>query len=208
MATKDKAKDGQPLDKKRVKFIEWFRKYRDIYRAAERAGIAKSRACAVFNEPAVQDELERQEEAVRMERARVEVVAEKITNEEIDRELLSVIRLPVKEYGSLKLEAIRLGAVMTGRIQAGNTRAIDAQQGAEATQGGWSYRATVQVEEAAPLMPAAAALSASAVVEAVHAAIPETKIPLHETKAEISETPAGISETKPKKTAAGVIRVG
>ena len=204
MATKDNAQDEKPLDRKRLKFIQKFRKMRNIYKAAEAAGIGRSRAGAVFNEPAVQEELERQENAVLRERAYQEVRDEKITNQEIDRELLGLIRLPADKNGSLKLEAIRLGAVMTGRIQAGNTRALEQGAGAEAVAGGWSYRALVQVQEAAPILPETQA-AAGVAPAAVAAAVPETKPVRAETKPAIPATNAAKPDVK---RATGAIRVG
>ena len=62
--------ENAPLDEKRLKFVHWFRKYRDLYKAAERAGVPKNKAVATWCEPAVQEEFDRQEEAVRAERRR------------------------------------------------------------------------------------------------------------------------------------------
>jgi hypothetical protein len=161
---KEKLDKEAVLDKAAVKMVEAFRRYRDVYKAAEKAGIAKTKAVKVFNSAAFQDELERQEEAVRLERARQEARDEKLTNEVIDRELLRVILLDVEKHGTLKLDAIRLGAVMTGRIQAGNTRALDAA--ADAPRGGGFYQALVQVSEAAPIVPSGEEMAATAATAA------------------------------------------
>lgn len=184
--------------------VELFRKYREIYKAAEKAGVPKNQAVKVFNRPAFQEELDRQDEAVRAERARQEVRDEKLTNEVIDRELLSVILLPVDKHGSLKLEAIRLGAVMTGRIQAGNTKMLGAGDGPEKSGAANFYQAIVQVQEAAPLLPQAAgdaSGSAPIVPVAAAAAVAPAVAPQPATKPEMKH------ETKPAgKT--GVIRLG
>ncbi len=159
MPSKDKEIDHDAvLDKASMKMVEAFRRLRDIYKAAEKAKIPRARAVKVFNSPVFQDELERQEEAVRLERARQEVRDEKLTNEVIDRELLRVILLDVEKHGSLKLEGIRLGAVMTGRIQAGNTRSLEGA--AQPSSGGSVYQAIVHMQEAAPILPGESAPAA------------------------------------------------
>lgn len=124
MATK---LENPPLTKQDLKFCTFWRQYRGtkgIYQAAERAGIPKTRALKTFERQDIQDEIERQDEAVRMERAKQEVVVEKLHGDLIDRELVKVIMLDEKTHGGTKLEGIRLGLVALGRIQAGNTRSL------------------------------------------------------------------------------------
>lgn len=191
------------LDRASLKMVEAYRRLRNVYKAAEKANVPRSRAVKVFNSPAFQDELERQEEAVRLERAKQEVQVEKLTNEVIDRELLRVILLDVEKHGSLKLDGIRLGAVMQGRIQAGNTRSLEA--GGEASRGaGNFYQAFVQVQEAAPILPTEAA--ATAVVAAVASAPTSSateKTPSSNPTPTTSQTPSA-----PPQTPRGVVRLG
>lgn len=155
MPTKD-PNEPKPLDRKKLRFCTEFRKYRDIDKAAEKAGIPKSQAKKVFNLPEVQDEIERQEEAVREERARQQVALENLSTTLLERELVRCILLDPLKQGSLKLEAIRLGLVATGRIQAGNTKLLDGLGGDGAATGGAPnfYQAVLSVQAVpAPIVP-------------------------------------------------------
>jgi hypothetical protein len=144
-------KGENPLTAEELKFATLFVKFRDIYKAAERAKIPRTRATRVFNKPEVQDEIERQMEVVRAERAHVQVAEESLTNKLLDQELINLLRNPGTTE-STKLDAIRLGMVATGRIQAGGTRILDLGAGEERTTGHF-YQALVQVQPAAPIMP-------------------------------------------------------
>lgn len=198
-----------PLSREGVKMVEHYRKYRDVYKAAERAHVPKNQAVKLFNSPAFQDELERQEEAVRMERARQEVRDEKLTNETIDRELLQVMLLSAEKHGSLKLEAIRLAGVMVGRIQAGNSRALD-PQGSGGGGPAQFYQALVQVQEAAPIMPEPPAAAAAAA--AVSSVLPLRPVPAAPAAPPAPAAPAvkpqASSAAQPAKSSSGVIRLG
>jgi hypothetical protein len=120
----------KPLNRQKMRFVTWFLRLRDIYKAAEKADIAKSYAVRTFNEIEVQEEIERQQDVLRQEAARQEVQIQLLTNDLLDGELVRVIR---KESGSVAIDAIRLGYIATGRIQAGQTRVLDpgGQGGAE-----------------------------------------------------------------------------
>lgn len=178
-----------PLDKKSLNFVMWFRKYRDIYKAAERAKIAKNQAVKIFSTPAFQDELERQDEAVRMERAKHEVQDEALANPLLDRELVKMIQLDPTKFGNIKLEAIRLGMVATGRIRSGNTVSLDPNEKPSGQAN--FYQALVQVQPATPIVPEmAAAASAAAPL------MPQAPAPLHPGAVE-PEKPTVASVTAP-----------
>ena len=146
--------EPKPLDRQGMKFATFYVQYRDIHKAAERAKIDKRSAVKTFNRPEVQDEIERQQEAVRAERAKQTVEVEKLSNEFLDRELIKMIS---NEGGSLKLEAIRLGNVLQNRIQSGNTKCLDPigdPNNVDKTLTPNVYHALVTVQqEVAPLMP-------------------------------------------------------
>ena len=114
--------EEEPLTREQEKFVAAFRKWRDIYKAAAKAGIGKNQAVKTFHLIQVQEEIERQDDAVRQERARQQVETENLTNAFLDHELIMVIRT---ETGALKKEAIQLGYIVTGRIQAGMTRILE-----------------------------------------------------------------------------------
>jgi len=136
-------KEERQLDRQGEKFATWYVKYRDIYKAAEKAHVAKNQAVRVFNRPEVQDEIERQEEVLRVERAKQQVETENLTNEILDRKLLKVIGLDETKHGPLILEAIRLGNVITGRIRAGNTQSLEPNGAKENTGAPNFYQAFV-----------------------------------------------------------------
>lgn len=136
-------KEERPLDRQGEKFATWYVKYRDIYKAAEKSHVAKNQAVRVFNRSEVQDEIERQEEVLRVERAKQQVETENLTNEILDRKLLKVIGLDETKHGSLILEAIRLGNVLTGRIRAGNTQSLEPNGSKENTGAPNFYQAFV-----------------------------------------------------------------
>lgn len=117
-------KEG-PITKEEEKFALWYIKYRNIYKAADRAGIPKNKAKATFDRLEVQEEIERQENAVMVERAKIQASAENLNNDLLDRELLKLITLDEHTHGSIKQRAIELGLVLTGRIQMGNTKTMD-----------------------------------------------------------------------------------
>lgn len=155
MPRKDKdSEPPRPLDRQEMRFINWFLRYRDIYKAAEKAQIPKSHAGKTFNKIEVQEEIERQQDVLRQERARQEVEIENLTGEWLDGQLRRVIR---DEKGAIATDAIRLGYVAIGRIQAGQTRVLDpgGQGGAEsvATPPNF-YQAFMPVGVAvSPIMP-------------------------------------------------------
>jgi hypothetical protein len=148
-----------PASKIELKFATAFVTYRDVYKAAEKAKVPKNGAVRMFNLPRVQDEIERQNEAIRAERAKQAVQAEKLDGPLIDRELLSVVKLDPVLHGTVKLAAIRLAMVAQGRIQDGNTKSLDPSE-----QGGGHanvYRALVSIEQPEDLMPVASQKPAS-----------------------------------------------
>lgn len=118
-------KDYLQLTKKDLDFITWFRKYRDYYKAAERAHIAKNQAKKTYERIEIQEEIERQDGVVERERARVQVESEGITRNFLDAELLQVINLDPKRHGANKLRGIELGYVRAGVLQVGNTKSLD-----------------------------------------------------------------------------------
>ncbi len=103
----------------------------------------------------MQEEIERQQDVLRQERARQQVENENLTNEFLDSEMVKHIR---KESGQTKTDALRLAYITTGRIQAGQTRVLDpggVGDGAEhvATPGNF-YQAFVPVGVAvSPILP-------------------------------------------------------
>lgn len=158
--TEQGTKTGLPLTREELRMVSEFRKYRDIYKGAEKAGIPKNRAVKTFNKPEFQEELDRQDEVVRLERAKQQVAAEALTNELIDHELAAMVKLDAKEHGSLKLDAIRTALVVNGRIQSGTMRSLEVgaarpDDEGDAVKQGNVYRALFQVQpqSAAPLMP-------------------------------------------------------
>lgn len=116
-------KEDKPLTREQLRMVAEFRKYRDVYKAAEKAKIPKNSAVRTFNLPAFQEELDRQDEVVRNERAKLEVHAEALTRDFLDKELMGLVQ---KETGSLKKEALALGYVVIGAIQNGSTRSLTA----------------------------------------------------------------------------------
>ena len=154
-------KDPAPLTREQLRMVTEFRKYRDIYKAAEKARIPKNQAVRVFNLAQFQEELDRQDEVVREERARQQVKAEALTNELIDQELATMVRLDSKEHGSLKLDAIRTALVVNGRIQSGTMRSLEVgaarpDDDGEAVRKGNVYSVifpTAEQAKPAPLLP-------------------------------------------------------
>lgn len=144
-----KKPDQEPLTRDQLRMVSEFRKYRDIYKAAEKAKIPKNQAVKVFNLITFQEELDRQDEAVRGECAKLEASVTAVTRDFLDNELISFIR---EEKGALKKEAIQLGYVVAGIIQNGSTRSLTAQipdPNDDRVPGGsptFIYRATVQGE--------------------------------------------------------------
>ncbi|HUD75799.1 MAG TPA: hypothetical protein VMQ76_12065, partial [Terracidiphilus sp.] len=144
--------EEEPLTREQEKFATLFRKYRDIYKAAEKAGIAKNAAVRTFHLIQVQEEIERQDDIVRHERARQQVETENLTNAFLDGELIKVIK---EEKGSLKKEAIQLGYIVTGRIQAGATKLLEPAGNGIVTNTAPFYQAFIPVGvAAAPIIPA------------------------------------------------------
>jgi hypothetical protein len=130
MPRQDQQKDPKPLTREELKFVAAYRQYRTggggIYKAAEKAGIPKRRAVTVFNKPEIQEEIDRQDEAVREERAKVQVREEELTIDFANRELMKTIKqLEAKDDIPQRMEALRLVYVVTGKIQNGSTRVLD-----------------------------------------------------------------------------------
>jgi hypothetical protein len=132
--------DEKPLTREGLRMVSEFRKYRDIYRAAEKAKVPKNQAIKLFNSTVFQDELDRQEEAVRQERAKLEAKAESLTREFLDGELTKLIK---KDQS---LEALRLGYVVVGAVQDKNLRssAPSTEEPSSNTGPTFIYRATVE----------------------------------------------------------------
>jgi hypothetical protein len=151
-------KDPRPLNAAELKFATMYVKFRDIYKAAERSRIPRTQAVKTFNKTAVQEEIDRQMEVVRVERARQQVQDENLTNQLLDKAMIALLTDP-KTSDSLRLEALRLGYVVTGKIQAGSTKVLDGAPAAGDEDRGaapFSYRAVVQVSPSAPAAAAAA----------------------------------------------------
>ncbi len=156
-------KEPEPLTREELKFVSAYRQYRyggdGIYKAAEKARIPKNRAVRTFNKPAVQEEIDRQDEAVRLERARQEVKDDELTVAFANRELMKTVK---ELTGTERLEALRLVYVVTGKIQMGNNRILDTAPagGGEEGEGAperFDYRAFIKVEQAAvPIVPVVA----------------------------------------------------
>ena len=66
----------EPLTREQEKFVAAYRRLKDIYKAAAKAGIPKNVAVRTFNLIQVQEEIERQDDVVRQERARQQVETE------------------------------------------------------------------------------------------------------------------------------------
>jgi hypothetical protein len=141
----------EPLTREQEKFVAAYRRLKDIYKAAAKAGIPKNVAVRTFNLIQVQEEIERQDDVVRQERARQQVEVELLTNAFLDGELIKVIR---KEKGTLKKDAIQLGYIVTGRIQAGATKLLEPAGNGIATNTAPFYQAFIPVGvPAAPIVP-------------------------------------------------------
>jgi hypothetical protein len=141
----------EPLTREQEKFVAAYRRLKDIYKAAAKAGIPKNMAVRTFNLIQVQEEIERQDDVVRQERARQQVETENLTNAFLDAELIKVIR---EEKGTLKKEAIQLGYIVTGRIQAGATKLLEPAGDGIAANRTPFYQAFIPVGvAAAPIVP-------------------------------------------------------
>lgn len=141
----------EPLTREQEKFVAAYRRLKDIYKAAAKAGIPKNVAVRTFNLIQVQEEIERQDDVVRQERARQQVEVELLTNAFLDGELIKVIR---EEKGTLKKDAIQLGYIVTGRIQAGATKLLEPAGNGIATSSAPFYQAFIPVGvPAAPIVP-------------------------------------------------------
>lgn len=117
--------EERTLDKRDFDFVHWYRKYRDVHKAAERAGIAKNQAKKTYERAEIRDEIERQDSVVERERARVQVEAEGITRNFLDIELTQLIMLDAKKHPAAKLRGIELGYVRAGVLQVGSTKSLD-----------------------------------------------------------------------------------
>jgi hypothetical protein len=124
--------EDKPLSRQDHDYVFHFRRYRDIYRAAERAHIPKNQAKKFHNRIEIGEEIERQDNIVLAERAAVQVKAEMLTNDLLDSELLKLILLDAEKSGDVKRRSIELGYVLTGRIESGNTRSLEAKEGPDA----------------------------------------------------------------------------
>lgn len=114
-----------PLTRKDLKFVDGFRRYRDIYRAAEFAKVAKSWAKRTYDRIEIGEEIERQDGVVERQRALTQVEGEGITRNFLDTRLLQLINLDVKKHAGIVKGALELGYVRAGVMQVGNTRSLD-----------------------------------------------------------------------------------
>jgi hypothetical protein len=146
----------KPLTKEDLRYVDWFRKTRDVTRAGERAGLGPIQAKRLHERIEIQEEIERQDNIVLGERARVQVEAENINNDILDRELLKLILLDAEKNPDAKRRSIELGYVLTGRIQAGNTRSLDLAPATDDTPLSTVYQAFIPVGvpvEVCPILP-------------------------------------------------------
>lgn len=196
-----KENEAKPLTREQLRMVGEFRKYRDIYKAAQKAGVGKNQALRVFHLTQFQEELDRQEEAVRAERARQQVKVEALTNDLIDKSLAELLVLDPNEQGALRLDAIRTALVVNGRIQSGTMRSLEVgaqrqNDDGDAVKQGSVYQAVFSVQgpvEAAPLMPEEPAAGPAA---------PVTKV-TNVTKAASTPAPAA----RPAKPKAGALEI-
>ena len=117
--------DERILNKQDHDFVFHFLRYRDIYRAAEKAHIAKNQAKKTYERIEIQEEIERQAGLVDRERARVQVEAEGITRAFLDTRLVQLINLDERTHAATVKGALELGYVRAGILQVGNTKSLD-----------------------------------------------------------------------------------
>jgi|GEM_PF-5814256 len=194
------SKEEKPLTAQKMKFATLFVRLRDIYKAGERAHLPKNRVVTIFNEPAVQDEIDRQQEAIRLERAKQQVQDENLTNDLLDRELITLIRGKETPVGT-KLDGIRLGMVATGRIQAGGAKIMELPPSpAGADNGGVAfYQAFVKRVDTPPepILPQAAAPEAASAAPVAPPTAAETVKPTVTVEPAVPEKSAAPKKQKP-----------
>lgn len=117
--------DEKILNKKDHDFVFHFIRYRDVYKAAEKAHIPKNQAKRTYERIEIQEEIERQVGLVDRERARVQVEAEGITRNFLDIRLVQLINLDEKKHAATVKGALELGYVRAGVLQVGNTKSLD-----------------------------------------------------------------------------------
>lgn len=120
------------LNKIDERVVFWWLKLRDVVKVAQRLNLAKTEVKTILDRIEVQDEIERQENVLISERMKIQANAENLTNDLLDRETLSLIMLDAETNGTVKLKAIELGYILTGRIESGNTRSLEAKEGPDA----------------------------------------------------------------------------
>ena len=140
----------KPLSRDDLKYVDWFRRTRDVTKAGQRIHIGPRLAKRLHDRIEIQEEIERQDMIVMGERARVQVATEIMCNEVLDREHLKLVNLDEKQFGDLKLEAIKLGNVLTGRIQLGNIKTTDLAPVSDDTGRPNFYQANLTINQVAP----------------------------------------------------------
>jgi hypothetical protein len=152
--------DGKPLSILDEKVVFHWLKMRNEPRVAEKLRISTRQVKAILDRIEVQDEIERQENVLIQERMKLQANAENLGNDLLDKELLGLILLdPMAAAPSAeaKRKAIELGYILTGRIESGNTRSLEAKEGPDAKPN--FYQAFVQVGgtvNVSPILPDAA----------------------------------------------------
>ena len=146
----------KPLSRDDLKYVDSFRRTRDVTKAGQRIHLGPWQAKRLHDRIEIQEEIERQDNIVMTERAKVQVAAEGLTNDLLDSELMKLILLDAEKSPDAKRRSIELGYVLTGRIESGNTRSLEAKEGPDAKPN--FYQAFVQVGgtvTVSPILPEA-----------------------------------------------------
>ena len=136
------------------KFVRLYVKHRDVAKAAGLCRMKPEAGKRFMKRQAVAEDIARWMSVIQKEQVDLDLKEANLENALLDSELKKVIMLDAKEHGALKLNAITLGFIVTGRMRDGQREAVGLKQEQAPLSGGlyqqmFSHKTTHVVETTA-----------------------------------------------------------
>lgn len=167
----------RPLSAEEQRFIRHYVRERDIEKAERKSRLRAGEGMKLYRRAQVRADIERRLEEIEREQARVDALDLERRRETLDQlldpELVKTIKLDAEKHGAIKLKALALGLVVSGRIRQGNTEALNRAQ--SSTSGVSVYESVFVRQHIAE--SSAAARSIPPAGPAPHTATPSTPSP-------------------------------
>jgi hypothetical protein len=120
----------RPLSADEQRFVRHYVKHRDLEKAAALAKLTgKMTGKKMYARPAVREDIDRRIAVLDGVTLEMDVKELMLAADILDVELRNVCQLNAKEFGTLKMDGLRLAYILTGRLKDRNLEAIGTNSG-------------------------------------------------------------------------------